>query len=328
MATAEQLKALFKSYATLDDERFLSIALQVAAHEAKQGHAKLARDLRTLIDQARAERKKQPSLSGAVPLVHPRGELAGLFSASYPKLRLSDMVLDDRTARRLQRVLSEQRERSRLRASGLSPRRKILLVGPSGTGKTMTAAVLAGELRCALFVVRLEALITKFMGETAAKLRLVFDAISTTRGVYLFDEFDSIGTRRAMPNELGEIRRVLNSFLQFIEQDQSDSLILAATNHPQALDRALFRRFDDVIAFDLPTADLAERVLRARLAPFNTARFDWEQAVTAAQGHSHAEITRACEEAAKAMILKHRDAIDTTELVDALRERSRHADEA
>ena len=116
----------------------------------------------------------------------------------------------------------------------------------------MSASALAGELHLPLFTIVLDGLITKFMGETAAKLRLIFEAISQTRGVYLFDEFDALGSERASGNDVGEIRRVLNSFLQFLEQDQSDSLIVAATNHPKLLDRALFRRFDDVIEFALP----------------------------------------------------------------------------
>lgn len=106
----------------------------------------------------------------------------------------------------------------------------------------MTATVLAGELSLPLFSIQLHSLITKYLGETAAKLRLIFDAISETRAVCLFDEFDALGTDRASRNEVGEIRRVLNSFLQFIEHDDSDSIIVAATNHPGLLDRALMRR--------------------------------------------------------------------------------------
>ena len=108
----------------------------------------------------------------------------------------------------------------RILEHGLAPRRKLLLVGPPGTGKTLTASVLAGELGLPLLQVRLDGLITKFMGETAAKLRQIFDATGRTRGVYFFDEFDAIGSQRGLANDVGEIRRVLNSFLQMIEQDR------------------------------------------------------------------------------------------------------------
>ena len=99
------------------------------------------------------------------------------------------------------------------------------------------------------------------MGETASKLRIVFDAMATTRGVYFFDEFDAIGSKRGERNDVGEIRRVLNSFLQLLEKDDSDGLIIAATNHPELLDPALFRRFDDVIHYSLPDNNIAVRIL-------------------------------------------------------------------
>lgn len=133
------------------------------------------------------------------------------------------------------------------------------------------------QLHLPLFLIRLDGLITKFMGETAAKLRLVFDALSKTRGVYLFDEVDALGGERARPNDVGEIRRVLNSFLQFHERDESNSLLVAATNHPQKLNRAMFRRFDAVIDYPLPTADVAKAVIRNRLANVHLSRIAWGQ---------------------------------------------------
>ena len=126
-------------------------------------------------------------------------------------------------------------------------------------------------------MVRLDNLMTKYMGETAAKLRLIFDAIQQTRGVYLFDEFDSIGSQRGLANHVGEICWVLNSFLQMVEQDDSDSLLIAATNHPELLDRALFRRFDDVIEYQLPDKEEIVATLKTKLAAFKTARIQWAQ---------------------------------------------------
>jgi AAA+ superfamily predicted ATPase len=188
----------------------------------------------------------------------------------------------------------------------------------------MTAKALAGELHLPLFVVRFEALITRFMGETAAKLRLIFDAMHQTRGVYLFDEFDAIGAQRAMPNDTGEIRRVLNSFLQFIEEDDSLSIVIAATNHPEILDRALFRRFDDVIRFEIPTADLIVRILEERLSAFPQKKLDWRLLAVEAAGLSHGDLVRACEDAAKDMILEGHVAL-TNEIVQrAIRSRRAH----
>ena len=235
--------------------------------------------------------------------MQPRGELAGLLSVSYPKTRLSDMVLEPKLHARLERILLEQRQREKLLTHGLAPRRKILLVGPPGTGKTLTARALAGELSQPLFAILLDGIITKFMGETAAKLRLVFDAL---------------GSHRTSQNDVGEIRRVLNSFLQFLEQDESESLIIAATNHPELLDRALFRRFDDVLEYSLPDDELAEQVLRSRLALLDTTRVDWAQVVSAARGSSYAEIVRVCEDAAKDAVLNDRAEVTTLDILDAL----------
>jgi SpoVK/Ycf46/Vps4 family AAA+-type ATPase len=194
-------------------------------------------------------------------------------------------------------------------------------MGPPGSGKTMTASALAGELHLPLYLIVLDGLITKFLGETAAKLRLVFEALAKNRGVYLFDEFDAIGGERAATNDVGEIRRVLNSFLQFLEQDASQSLIVAATNHPASLDRALFRRFDDVVQYDHPPVDLVERTLKNRLATFDTRGLSWKKAARAAEGLSYAEITQACESAAKEAILDGSDRIDTARLTRSIEER-------
>jgi SpoVK/Ycf46/Vps4 family AAA+-type ATPase len=185
----------------------------------------------------------------------------------------------------------------------------------------MTASALAGELHLPLFTIMLEGLITKFMGETAAKLRLVFDAIRQTQGVYLFDEFDALGAHRSQSNDVGEIRRVLNSFLQLLEKDTSLSTVVAATNHPDMLDRALFRRFDDVIEYELPSAALSAEILARKLAVFETADVDWPRVLPEAEGLSHAELARASEEAAKRAVLGGSTRITTEALVSALQER-------
>jgi SpoVK/Ycf46/Vps4 family AAA+-type ATPase len=176
-----------------------------------------------------------------------------------------------------------------------------------------------------LFTIVLESLITKFMGETAAKLRLIFDTMRGTRGVYLFDEFDAIGGHRAAGNDVGEIRRVLNSFLQLLEQDESGSLVIAATNHPQMLDHALFRRFDDVLEFARPRAAQTEQLMRVKLGTFANAAIAWRRVARGAQGLSYAEIARACEDAVKEAILHDASRISTEALLDALAERRNSA---
>ena len=248
----------------------------------------------------------------------PRGELASLFTAAYPDERLADLALAAPLRGELQRVLHEQRQRDRLRSRGFASARRLLLVGPPGTGKTMTARALAGELSLPLFAVRLDGLITKFMGETAAKLRLIFDAMAATPGVYLFDEVDALAGARAAPNDVGEIRRVLSPFLQFLEEDDSDSVLVAASNLPEVLDRALFRRFDTRLEYNLPDTRIGNAVIRNRLATLDLTDIDWRKVGTAAKGLSHSEITIAVEGAAKASILAERQTVDTQALLEAL----------
>jgi SpoVK/Ycf46/Vps4 family AAA+-type ATPase len=323
MTTARHLVTLLKSHIAGDEDRFLATAMQLAAHEARQGHGKLAQELKELVDAAKAKEPGMGREARPVPLVQPKGELATLLNARYPDLRLGDMILPDSMRVRLERVLSEQRQQHNLHEHGLHPRRKLLLIGPPGSGKTMTAAALAGELHLPLFTIVLDGLITKFMGETAAKLRLVFDAMQATRGVYFFDEFDAIGARRGERQDVGEIRRVLNSFLQFLEQDESHGLIVAATNHPELLDKALFRRFDDVIEYAVPDEGLAEALLRARLDRFDTRGLAWSEAAQQSVDLSQAEIVRAADDAAKSTLLRNGKRITSETLLEALTERRR-----
>lgn len=326
MATAKQIVALLSSLNQGDEEQFLSIALQVAAAEARRGRRDIADELRNLVEAARRNKAtRSPRFYGgdvAIPITRPRGDLQGLLAASYPKTSLNDVVLRAEIRSRLDRLVNQQRQRDRLREFGQAPSSRVLLVGPPGSGKTLTASALAGELLLPLFTIRLDTVITRFMGETAAKLRLIFDQIAATRGVYLFDEFDAIGGRRTSDNDVGEMRRVLNSFLQFLEEPNStDSVVVAATNHPDLLDRALFRRFDDILEYALPDRSAIQSVLDSRLAAFRPARIAWSKVIEAASGLSQADLVRAADEVIKEAILQGEKTVSTDELVGALRER-------
>jgi len=216
----------------------------------------------------------------------------------------------------------QQVRRDWLREHGKVPSRRMLFLGPPGSGKTMTAEALAGQLRLPLFVIRLETLITRYMGETASKLRLVFDETAKKRGVYLFDEFDAVGGKRNATNDVAEMRRVLNSFLQYMEEENAtDSMVVGATNHPELLDRALLRRFDLVLSFDLPTDEDIKRIVMMGLRPFKTGRIAWKKVIMAAAGLSQAEIVKAAEDAVKAAILDERNTITTDHILQRLEER-------
>ncbi len=305
MAAAEQIKVLIQSFGKDDDSRFFATAMQIAAREAKIGHTVFAREIKDLIDKA----KKDRSLSHfernkVIPISKSKRELDDLIEISHPNIKFVDMVLTPQIRDSLYRILSEQKKFDQLKKHGLTPRRKLLLEGQPGCGKTMTAQALAGELGLSVFIVRLDGLISKFMGETISKLRLIFDSMKEYRAVYLFDEFDSIGSHRSQQNDVGEIRRVLNSFLINIEKDDSNSVIIAATNMPEALDKALYRRFDDIIQYPSPNENEIISVLKLHLKGFKLAKeVSFQKLATDALGLNFADIVRACDESKKEMII-------------------------
>ena len=318
MSNAKQILAMLRSRSEVDDEQFYSIALQVAASEARQGRRTTADDLRAAVEAARSR------FQSSVPIqfAKPRGDLVGVIEFRESRYILKDVVLDSRLRGRIDDVVREQAKRNWLREHGKLPNRRVLFLGPPGSGKTMTAEALAGQLRLPFLVIRLEALITRYMGETAAKLRLVFDEIARHRGVYLFDEFDAVGGRCSVINDVGEMRRVLNSFLLYMEDENAtDSLIVGATNHPELLDKALLRRFDLVVSFDMPSDEEIKRIVRIGLMPFKTGRLAWSKVIPEAAGLSQAEITKAAEDSVKAAILEEKDSITTDQLLRRLQER-------
>lgn len=319
MASAQQLIGLVKSHAEGDETRFFDLAMQLAAAEEQKGHARLAEQLRAWADAGKAPRATsalQPTLLAA-----PRGELGELVGTSYPSTRLSSLILPAAIQDELHHLVTESRQRDRLEARGLHPRRRVLLSGPPGTGKTMTASALAGELKFPMFTVLLHGLITKYFGETASKLRAIFDAVRTTRGVYLFDEIDALAGSRTRGDDVGEARRVLNSFLQFLEEDPGPSIIVATTNVPELLDSAILRRFDVVLRYELPDARAIEQAVRRRLGGFQTGRIAWKRVAEVAAGLSTADLVRGTEDAARRAVLSGLETISTPVLLDALERR-------
>lgn len=310
MATAEHIKSLIKAYYQNDDERFKTIVLQIAAYEAKHGHEAFARELKQYVQKAAPMRNNIIRLNSLNPML----------LLSTPSARISNLIVSDDISDRIARILSEFRNRKRLKQFGLSNRRKILIEGKPGTGKTYTASVIASELDLPLYTVQMDKVVTKFMGETSAKLRQIFDELSSSIGVYLFDEFDAIGADRALDNEVGEARRILNSFLQFIEQDVSESIIIAATNNQKLLDQALFRRFDDVLHYTLPTKAEMNKLYNTRLSIYDTSISISDALLDASIGLSHAEIIKVCDDAIKASILNNLT-ITEAQLLDFVKDR-------
>ncbi|WOF87197.1 AAA family ATPase [Segatella copri] len=297
MATADQILSLIRNHLNNDDTQFRKVALQISAVEARSGHTIVARTIQELLNQ------KKTSL-GTVRLVSKNKDIDDLLLQVDTYDDMTSLVLSQELKEKLDRVIKEYLKKEALSKYGLANRRKLLLYGASGTGKTMTASALAKEFNLPFFVVRTEKVVTKFMGETGQKLGRIFDFINDVPAVYLFDEFDAIGSQRGMDNEVGEQRRILNTFLQLLERDDSDSFIIAATNSIESIDKAMFRRFDDVIEYKLPDGEQRLALLREYL--YTAKDLDFSSAEPLFDGMSHAEIKMVCSDIFKESLLNDR----------------------
>lgn len=314
MANSTQIKALIKAYLSDNNvDRFRTLSLQIAAHEAQKGHLSLANEIKKIVDDSKNVTNK------VIPFTP---DLSDLVLLTTPKGKKCELVISKDLKDKIDRILKEYYNKNKLSKYGLHNRRKLLLVGAPGTGKTMTASVIASELNLPLYTIQMDRLVNKYMGETSQKLRQIFDIIQKQKGIFLFDEFDAIGTERASENDVGEMRRVLNSFLQFIENNSSESLILAATNNISLLDQALFRRFDDILDYQKPTNEQIKLLLENRLSNFR-GKFDINSIITTAYGLSHSEITQACMDAIKEVILDDKKKVTKTILKRLLEDRKK-----
>lgn len=318
---ADILKLLLQSHADGDESSFRKAALQLAAAESSAGHVRVAEEIRSIVAKmpATSVRKRGP----VVDIAAPRGELADILEGGHREERLRDIVLRPEAEETITRVISENRSRARLERFGVSPRRRLLFHGAPGCGKTLAAAVLAGEMGLPLMTVRFDALFSRFLGATAVQLRAIFEEMPRRPGVYLFDEFDSVAKARGDSQDVGEMNRVVTAFLQLVDADMSGSILVAATNHVELLDRAVFRRFDVIVPFDKPTHEQIADLLVLRLS---TVGLDAEAAgrlAASSDGWSFADVGRACDDAVRTMALDNREEISERDVVGALEELKR-----
>lgn len=318
---ADILKLLLQSHADGDESSFRKAALQLAAAESTAGHVRVAEEIRAILAKmpATSARKAGP----VVDIAAPRGELADLLEGGHRDERLRDIVLRPDARELVLRVISENRSRGRLERFGVSPRRRLLFHGAPGCGKTLAAAVLAGEMGLPLMTVRFDALFSRFLGATAVQLRAIFAEMPRRPGVYLFDEFDSVAKARGDSQDVGEMNRVVTAFLQLVDADVSGSLLVAATNHVELLDRAVFRRFDVIVPFGKPTREQLVDLLKLRLTAVGLSEEAAECLAGGAEGWSFADVARVCDDAIRSMALDDRDEVSERDVAMALEDLKR-----
>jgi len=258
MARSDLLVSLIKAGTAGDRRGFRAVAEAIIAEERAKHHNILADQL------AHVMRNSNPNGSSAPVLGATNDATArtrDFISEVIPRRRIDDLVLPPSVRRAVDELIEEQRRADVLRAHGLEPRHRVLLVGPPGTGKTSLAEAIAEAAAVPLLLVRYESIIGSFLGETASRLRRVFDYARTTPCVLFFDEFDAIGKERGDVHETGEIKRVVTSLLMQVDELPSYTIIAAATNHPELLDRASWRRFQIRLPLPMPTSRALARYI-------------------------------------------------------------------
>ena len=317
MARADLLKQLFRAYRESDRESFMDVARTIADEERKKHHPALANELLRILNNGVVA--AAPSLRGSFqPPPRDHEKKAPLLEIRHPDRYFRELVLHAEAKEILVKVIREFRHWDILEANGLRPSHKLLFCGPPGCGKTATAEIIAAELGLPLVYIRFDSVVSSLLGETASNLRKVFEYIHEDTWVVLFDEFDAIGRSRDDATEHGEIKRVVNSFLQMLDNFQGRSLLVAATNFEQALDPALWRRFDEVVRFERPTVGQIEELLKKRLGHVSNPKVATKRYIAQLEGSSFGDIERIATDVLKSCALEGRTRLQTEDIKHAM----------
>lgn len=329
---ADAIRRLLLTHFKGDEAGFRAVAREYAEKERRLNHHTLANELERLLSEANGLPRlskdvfeKLGGINGNLPRDKERN--APLVELADARRELTDLVLAPTVRVSIDRIVVERRGADLLGSHGLKPAGKILFCGPPGCGKSVAAEALARELYLPLATVRFDAVVSSYLGETAANLRKVFDFGRSRPMVLLFDEFDAIGKQRTAADEHGELKRVVNSFLQLLDGFHAETLTIAATNHQGMLDPALWRRFDEIVSFPLPNhreiAELLSRHFRQMPAEPSVS---FDKLARSLEGLSHADVERIAFDTLKTSILEGRDRITAATLEAAVvRQRDRLA---
>lgn len=305
MARADLLKKLFVSHKTGDEEAFMKAAQEIIADERKKNHGILADDLKRILANGNGQPKRSLSTYTAI-ISKDKEDGSALFEIIYPEKYLFDLVTGEKMEKELQRIITEFQNWDVLVSNGVSPTRRVLFYGAPGCGKTLTAQAIASEIGLPMIYVRFDAVISSYLGETASNLRKVFDFAKNDSYLVFFDEFDAIARSRNDSFEHGEIKRVVNTFLQQLDNFKGKSLIIAATNFEESLDYAIWRRFDCTMRFDMPTNDEMKKLFILRLRQLKGADHVFEELLGEMEGFSHADVDQIANFVRKQCVLEGR----------------------
>ncbi|WP_411882631.1 AAA family ATPase [Polaromonas sp. YR568] len=311
------MKKLLGSYGR--DEEFRAVAQQIIDEEEKKNNRVLARSLRQTFEAARSRPVAAKALAPLIPFPDAAGDFVERVETRHTK---DDIILTATNGRILLGLQKEYRQSELVKRHGLPVRSKLMFCGPPGCGKTLCAEVFAAELGLPFFVVKLDRLVSSYLGETATNIRKIFEFARKHPCVLFFDEFDALARSREDGGEHNELRRVVNSLLLFIDQIQPKGFIVAATNLDRSLDMAIWRRFDEVIWFEKPDQKMIERFLRLKFKNVQLA-FDLDGRAASLEGYSYAEIGRICTQAIKAMVMESQSAVQARDFDVAVEDEAR-----
>ncbi|MCK6685315.1 MAG: ATP-binding protein [Thermoanaerobaculia bacterium] len=319
MARGDLLKRLFTSYQTHDDRVFREAAAEIIDDEKRKHHETLATELTRILQNGNGKQALSLTQGRSFePVPFDQERRVPLLSIKRPDRYLEELILHPSTEGGLKRIVEEYRAWEILEANGLTPVRRVLFCGPSGCGKTATAEALSTELGLPLLYIRFDAVVSSLLGETAANLRRVFDYAARGQWVVFFDEFDAIGRSRDDTTEHGEIKRVVNSFLQILDSFDGRSLVIAATNFEQVLDPALWRRFDEIIRFGRPDKPAMQSLIEKRMPPIQVAKNLVSRILEELSGASFADAERVCLDIRKSCAMEGQKVADTQTVTAAL----------
>ena len=299
VARSDLVKALLRSHQRGDDAAFQRAAKELIDDERRKRHDLVAEQLEAILEEP-GHRRRPPQVSSLRPLPKTRDDLP-LISLEEPRLSFHDLVLPESAVNLFDALVEEFRQRSALRAHGVSPRSSVLLVGPPGSGKSASAEATAAQLGLPIARVRLATIVSSYLGETARHLEQIFSFLDVGSWVLIFDEFDMLGRERGDRADHGELRRVVAAMLQVVDDHRSDSLFIATSNHPKLLDSAVWRRFDEIVEFESPDQTARSEILALKLRSMRC-DFDLPGAAREMEEFSAAEVEAVALDAIRLMV--------------------------